>query len=101
MLVITDADPPWPPCGICRQVISEFASPELPLHFANLQGRVISASFGELLPNAYTPEYLEKGGRKIDAWYSVLEIVEVLFDNEPGAFSNINTETELRGFEAG
>jgi molybdopterin-guanine dinucleotide biosynthesis protein A len=42
--------------------------------------------------------YLESGGRKIDAWYSVLEVAEVAFDDED-AFSNINTESELAGFE--
>jgi molybdopterin-guanine dinucleotide biosynthesis protein A len=43
--------------------------------------------------------FLESGGRKIDAWYSVLEVVEVAFDDEAEAFSNINTESELRNFE--
>ena len=43
--------------------------------------------------------FLEGGGRKIDAWYSALKIVEVPFDDEPDAFSNINTEAELRTFE--
>jgi molybdopterin-guanine dinucleotide biosynthesis protein A len=42
--------------------------------------------------------FLESGGRKIDAWYSALKIAEVTFDDEQ-AFSNINTETELRDFE--
>jgi molybdopterin-guanine dinucleotide biosynthesis protein A len=42
--------------------------------------------------------YLESGGRKIDAWYKALRIAEVTFDDEQ-AFSNINTETELRDFE--
>ena len=44
--------------------------------------------------------YLEGGGRKIDAWYSVLEVAEVSFDDEADAFSNINTESELHGFES-
>jgi molybdopterin-guanine dinucleotide biosynthesis protein A len=44
--------------------------------------------------------FLESGGRKIDAWYSALKIVEVPFDDEAEAFSNINTAAELRGFEA-
>jgi molybdopterin-guanine dinucleotide biosynthesis protein A len=43
--------------------------------------------------------FLESGGRKIDAWYSALKVVEERFDDEPDGFSNINTETELRGFE--
>ena len=43
--------------------------------------------------------FLESGGRKIDAWYAALRVVEVPFDDEPDAFSNINTEAELRGFE--
>ena len=44
-------------------------------------------------------DYLESGGRKIDAWYAALDVVEVPFDDNPDAFSNINTEVELRGFE--
>ena len=43
--------------------------------------------------------FLAGGGRKIDSWYSALKVVEVPFDDEPEAFSNINTETDLRGFE--
>jgi molybdopterin-guanine dinucleotide biosynthesis protein A len=39
--------------------------------------------------------YLAAGGRKIDAWYADLSIVEVAFDDEAAAFSNINTRAEL------
>jgi molybdopterin-guanine dinucleotide biosynthesis protein A len=39
--------------------------------------------------------FLEGGGRKIDAWYATLEVVEVAFDDEAEAFRNINTITEL------
>jgi molybdopterin-guanine dinucleotide biosynthesis protein A len=39
--------------------------------------------------------FLESGGRKIDAWYAALRVVEVPFDDNPDAFSNINTEVEL------
>lgn len=44
--------------------------------------------------------FLEGGGRKIDAWYASLRVVEVPFDDQPAAFSNINTSEELRAFEA-
>jgi molybdenum cofactor guanylyltransferase len=40
--------------------------------------------------------FLAQGGRKIDAWYAALEVVEVPFDDEADAFRNINTIEELR-----
>ena len=40
--------------------------------------------------------FLAAGGRKIDAWYAALEVVEVSFDDEADAFRNINTIEELR-----
>jgi len=51
----------------------------------------------DVLP--HLTKFLNDGGRKIDAWYSTLKVVEVVFDDQPGAFSNINTPDELRSFE--
>lgn len=45
--------------------------------------------------------FLAGGGRKIDAWYSTLKVVEVQFDDEAAAFSNINTEAELNALDSG
>jgi len=45
--------------------------------------------------------FLQSGGRKIDAWYATLKVVEVAFDDEATAFSNINTAEELRSAETG
>ena len=39
--------------------------------------------------------FLDGGGRKIDAWYATLRVVEVAFDDEADAFRNINTADEL------
>lgn len=39
--------------------------------------------------------FLAGGGRKIDAWYASLQVVEVPFDDEAEAFRNINTRAEL------
>jgi molybdopterin-guanine dinucleotide biosynthesis protein A len=39
--------------------------------------------------------YLQEGGRKIDAWYAALRVVEVPFYDEADAFMNINTAAEL------
>ena len=44
--------------------------------------------------------FLADGGRKIDTWYSALNVTEVAFDDNAGAFSNINTEAELKAFES-
>jgi molybdopterin-guanine dinucleotide biosynthesis protein A len=44
-------------------------------------------------PNLET--FLAGGGRKIDAWYATLKVVEVPFDDEADAFRNINTREEL------
>lgn len=43
--------------------------------------------------------FLESGQRKIDKWYATLHVVEVPFDDEEAAFSNINTVDELKAFE--
>jgi len=40
--------------------------------------------------------FLEGGGRKVDAWYASLNVIEVPFDHEADAFRNINTREELR-----
>lgn len=47
----------------------------------------------DVLP--HLASFLEGGGRKIDAWYATLRIVEVPFDDEEAAFRNINTADEL------
>jgi len=52
-----------------------------------------------LLP--HLSAFLQSGGRKIDAWYTTLKVVEVAFDDEAAAFSNINTAEELRSAETG
>ena len=44
-------------------------------------------------------EFLDLGGRKIDAWYVRLKVIEVAFDDNAAAFSNVNTEAELAALE--
>jgi len=47
----------------------------------------------DVLP--HLASFLHGGGRKIDAWYATLRIVEVAFDDCADAFRNINTADEL------
>ncbi len=44
-------------------------------------------------------EFLQTGGRKMDAWIATLVTIEILFDDD-AAFSNINTLDELKKLSA-
>ena len=44
--------------------------------------------------------FLSGGGRRFERWYSTLNVVEVAFDDEAAAFTNINTREELARFDA-
>jgi len=52
----------------------------------------------DVLP--HLASFLHGGGRKIDAWYATLRIVEVPFDDCEAAFRNINTADELAAASA-
>jgi cytidine deaminase len=45
-----DASSPVPPCGACRQVISEFASSEMPVAFGASDASMAVHTVGELYP---------------------------------------------------
>jgi len=55
---------------------------------------VICVARKRLLPHLAT--FLDQGGRKVDAWYSTLNVTQVPFDDQPGAFRNVNTSEELQ-----
>jgi cytidine deaminase len=60
VMVVTDSPEPWPPCGFCRQVIGEFARPEIAVHSANLQSKIRTTTLAALLPEAFSADYLKK-----------------------------------------
>ena len=59
VLVVSDAESPWPPCGFCRQVMAEFADEKTVVHITNLQGKIKSFQFTQLFPEAFTPSHLD------------------------------------------
>lgn len=59
VMVISDAEKPWPPCGFCRQVIAEFATPKTLIHTANPQGTMKTFTFADIFPEAFTPDHLD------------------------------------------
>lgn len=52
LAIVTEADPLTPPCGMCRQVIAEFAE-HLPILLANRERRELF-DISTLLPHAFT-----------------------------------------------
>jgi len=51
--VITDTDPPAPPCGLCRETLTEFGSPDLPILLVNTEGDRVEYRLSELLPHPF------------------------------------------------
>lgn len=61
LAVNADTDYPTFPCGICRQVISEF-SKDIKLYISNKQGDYKEYTIDQLLPGAFTGDEIKNGG---------------------------------------
>jgi cytidine deaminase len=57
--IATEAESPTPPCGICRQVLMEFA-PDLAVLSVTRSGAEAQWSMSDLLPKAFTPTSLAR-----------------------------------------
>lgn len=53
VVVHTLSSPPAAPCGLCLQVLSEFASPDTAVTCANHRGEIRTFTFEQLLPQAF------------------------------------------------
>jgi cytidine deaminase len=58
LAVVADVKRPVPPCGACRQVISELCSPKMEVYLTNMNGEVQTITVEELLPGAFSAEDL-------------------------------------------
>ena len=45
-----DCESPVPPCGACRQVLSEFLAGDAPVYFSGSSGNIVATTISELLP---------------------------------------------------
>ena len=59
LVVATEAGEPTPPCGMCRQVLVEFA-PALEVVSVTRGGREARWSMRDLLPRPFTPASMER-----------------------------------------
>jgi hypothetical protein len=56
--VIAYAHAPVPPCGACRQVISELCGKDVEVVMINLRGQIETHTVAELLPEAFDSSFL-------------------------------------------
>lgn len=56
--VIADAHAPVPPCGACRQVISELCGNQVEVVMSDLNGRIETHAISQLLPEAFDKSFL-------------------------------------------
>ena len=54
-----------PPCGLCLQMMSEFATEDLVVTLGSLSGEEKSFVFSELLPLSFGPEYLSNKTKEV------------------------------------
>lgn len=59
LVCIGDSVKPCSPCGACRQVMSEFFSPDVKITLFNLNKDVVEFKFKELLPYSFGVDDLE------------------------------------------
>lgn len=57
IVIATEAEAPTPPCGICRQALTEFA-PSLDIVSITTAGAEAHWSLHDLLPHPFTPQSL-------------------------------------------
>ncbi|MUV39808.1 Cytidine deaminase [Lentibacillus sp. JNUCC-1] len=59
LAVTAETDRPVPPCGSCRQVMSEFFPKDMVIHLANSNREVTTLRMEELLPYSFQAEDMD------------------------------------------
>ncbi|MCI5109551.1 MAG: cytidine deaminase [Marivita sp.] len=58
--VVADSPDPVPPCGGCRQKLSEFAARDVPVTLATTDGAEFKTTVGDLLPGAFDAGHMDR-----------------------------------------
>ena len=53
------ADSGFPPCGVCRQALSEFCCPDMPVLIMKNDDEFERVTFSELLPDSFTADFMK------------------------------------------
>ncbi|MRH42444.1 cytidine deaminase [Aquibacillus halophilus] len=64
LAVVADTKRPVPPCGSCRQVMSEFFDKDMKIHTSNLTNDVKTMTMDELLPFSFNQNDLETADKE-------------------------------------
>jgi len=95
LAVTVPCDSPFLPLDLVARLKSSLARNDLAVAKTGAQPHPVFALVRRsVLP--HLESFLASGGRKIDAWYATLAVIEVSFDDQPDAFRNINTLEELK-----
>ena len=95
LVVTVPCDSPFLPGDLVARLRGALGANQLAVAKTGAQPHpVFSLVSRSVLP--HLEAFLTSGGRKIDAWYASLKVVEVAFDDEEDAFRNINTRAELQ-----
>ncbi len=101
-LASVPCDTPFLPEDLVERLMAQLLASGAELAVAKKGGRpepvfcLVRRSVLEHLTN-----FLKAGGRKVYDWYTSLDVVEVDFDDQAEAFSNINTLEQLASLEQG
>ena len=96
LIATVPCDSPFLPPDLVQRLHAALVADNAELAVASAGGRVHRAfclARRELLPKL--DAYLAAGDRKVGLWHASLKVVAVDFDDEAGAFDNINTAEEL------
>lgn len=96
LVATVPCDSPFLPENLVQRLFSSIGNNDLAVAKTGDQAHpVFVLTRKDIVGNLET--FLTGGGRKIDAWYASLKVVEVSFDDQAEAFRNINTLAELKG----
>ena len=95
-VVTVPCDSPFLPLDLVARLATAMTRDDAQLAVAKTRDQahpVFALVRRDVLP--HLASFLQEGGRKIDAWYATLHVVDVPFDDCEDAFRNINTADEL------